>query len=199
MSTLERARRALGAHRARMVDDPAALPAAVAVLLIEGARGEGEGGSLETLFIRRADRTGDPWSGQVAFPGGRRQPEDSSLLDTALRETREETGVSLAGAERLGQLDDIHPRTPLLPPVFVRPFVFALPSCPALELSDEVQAAFWLPLRRLSERGVQRDITIALRGGERRFPAYVVDDDVIWGMTERILTPLIQLIEEAES
>lgn len=191
MSSLERARGVLRAYRARTVDDPAALPAAVAVLLV----GAPQGGDLETLFIRRAERAGDPWSGQVAFPGGRRQPEDSSLLDTAIRETREETGVSLAGAERLGQLDDIHPRTPLLPPVFVRPFVFALPSHPALELSDEAQAAFWIPLRRLSERGVLRDITIALRDGERRLPAYVVDDEVIWGMTERILTPLIKLIE----
>lgn len=190
MMTLDQVRRALRDHRTRQVEEPAAIPAAVAVLLREGAEG------LETLFIRRADRASDPWSGQVAFPGGRRHPEDAELLDTAIREAREEIGVDLAGFERLGVLDDVHPRTPVLPPVFVRPFVFALSSSgrPALSLSDEAQAAFWLPLRRLAEPGVLRDVTITVGGAERRFPAYVLGGEVIWGMTERILTPFFELV-----
>ena len=195
MRTLNHVRRALRDHRARQVDEPAAIPAAVAVLLREGPEG------LETLFIRRADRTGDPWSGQVAFPGGRRHSEDAELLDTAIRESREEIGVDLAGGERLGVLDDVYPRTPLLPPVFVRPFVFGLsgPGRPALSLSDEAQAAFWLPLGELAEPGVLRDVAIAVRGVERLFPAYVLGGEVIWGMTERILTPLIELVARSDS
>src|SRR3989442_10873051 len=97
------------------------------------ARGSGadpprdaRGGGLEALFIRRAQRADDPWSGQVALPGGRRDAGDADLFATAVRETREETGIDLAGAERLGRLDDLYPRTPTLPPVVVRPFVFAL-------------------------------------------------------------------------
>ena len=65
-------------------------------------------------------------AGQIAFPGGRYEPQDADLLATAVRETREETGVDLTNRERLGSLDDLYPRTPTLPPVIVRPFVFAL-------------------------------------------------------------------------
>lgn len=188
MSTLDEARRALRGHRARLVTELAAVPAAVAVILIDGPEG------LETLFIRRAERAGDPWSGQLAFPGGRRDASDADLVATAVRETREEIGVHLGTAERLGQLDDLHPRTPTLPPVSVRPFVFALAERPALTLSCEVTAAFWTSFRRLSEPGVRRDITLSVVGTQRTFPAYVLGDNVIWGMTERILTPFLELI-----
>src|SRR5207249_2422388 len=64
----------------------------------------------------------------------------------------------------------------------------------ALVPSDEVQRAFWLPLRRLSEPNVRREVTLTLHGAVRTFPAYLVDDDVIWGMTERILTPFVDLV-----
>src|SRR4026207_855380 len=119
------------------------IAAAVSVLLRDGDDG------LETLFIHRAVRVGDRWSGQIAFPGGRRDPAGPDLLTTALRETREEIGVDLSGAERLGVLDDLYPRTPVLPPVVVRPFVFALTKRPATVLSSEVQDVFWLPLSAL--------------------------------------------------
>jgi len=116
------------------------------------------------------------------------------LEATAVRETREETGVDLSGGEQLGVLDDLYPRTPILPPVVVRPFVFALARRAALVPSDEVQRAFWLPLARLSEPGVRREVTLTLRGGPRTFPAYLVDEELIWGMTERILTPFVDLV-----
>src|SRR5690348_13096517 len=127
--TVATARAALRGYRPKPVEAPDARPAAVALVLIDGADG------LEILLIRRAERADDPWSGQVALPGGRYEPGDGDLLTTAMRETREETGVDLAAAERLGGLDDLHPRTATLPPVVVRPFVFAIPSRPALVLS----------------------------------------------------------------
>jgi len=171
-----------------VADAPDARPAAVALVLLEGQQG------LEILIIKRAEREDDPWSGQMAFPGGRYGAGDLDLEATAVRETREETGVDLSGAERLGALDDLYPRTSLLPPVVVRPFVFALSRRAALVPSDEVQRAFWLPLARLSEPGVRRDVTLTLRGGTHTLPAYLVDDDLIWGMTERILTPFVDLV-----
>ena len=76
--------------------------ARVAIALHEG------GGSLELLFIERASRDGDPWSGHMAFPGGRVDDTDLGPRAAAERETLEEVGLSLAGAELLGQLDDIH-------------------------------------------------------------------------------------------
>jgi 8-oxo-dGTP pyrophosphatase MutT (NUDIX family) len=190
--TLDHVRRALRGHVARTVEIADARPAAVALVLLDGPP---PASGLEILLIRRAERPGDPWSGQIAFPGGRHEPGDPDLLATAIRETREETGVDLTSAERLGPLDDLYPRTPTLPPVVVRPFVFALGRRPPpLVPSDEVQRAFWLPLSRLEEAGVRREITLTLRGVERMFPAYLVDDELIWGMTERILTPFIELV-----
>jgi 8-oxo-dGTP pyrophosphatase MutT (NUDIX family) len=188
--TLAQVRRALRGHQPRTVDAPDALPAAVALVLLDTVPP-----GLEILLIRRAERVGDPWSGQIAFPGGRYERGDPDLLATAIRETREETGVDLGHAERLGSLDDLYPRTATLPPVVVRPFVFALDRRPppGLVPSAEVERAFWLPLVRLGEPGVRREITLKLRGVERTFPAYLVDDEVIWGMTERILTPFIGL------
>jgi 8-oxo-dGTP pyrophosphatase MutT (NUDIX family) len=186
--TVAAARRGLRDHRPQPADAPDARPAAVALVLVDGLSG------LEILLIRRAERANDPWSGQIALPGGRHDAADADLLTTAIRETREETGVDLSGAERLGVLDDLHPRTATLPPVVVRPFVFAIARSFPLVPSDEVQRAFWLPLARLFEPGVRRDISLTLRGERRTFPAYLVDDAVIWGMTERILTPFLQLV-----
>jgi 8-oxo-dGTP pyrophosphatase MutT (NUDIX family) len=155
--------------------------AAVALILVPGAAG------IETLFIRRAVRAGDPWSGQVALPGGRQDSRDPDLEATAIRETGEELAVDLVPAERLGALDDVLPRTQLLPPVVVRPFVFVLPDRPALSPSEEVQSAFWVPLSRLLDPSTRRDVRLPLPGGDRTFPAYVLGQDVIWGMTERII------------
>lgn len=166
------------------------IPAAVAVLLHDGAEG---GGGLEALFIHRAERAGDTWSGQIAFPGGRRERTDADLRATAVRETREEIGVDLTAAEPLGVLDDMYPRTPVLPPVVVRPFVFGLAARPAMTLSAEVQDAFWVPLRALTAPGVQQEVTIHHRDASRTLPAYVVGNHTIWGMTERILANLLTL------
>jgi len=171
-----------------VADAPDARPAVVALVLLDGPQG------IEILLIKRAERADDPWSGQIALPGGRYDVGDRDLEATAVRETREETGVDLSGAERLGVLDDLYPRTSALPPVVVRPFVFALARRAALVPSDEVQRAFWLPLGRLSEPGVRREVTLTLRGAPRTLPAYLVDDELIWGMTERILTPFVDLV-----
>jgi 8-oxo-dGTP pyrophosphatase MutT (NUDIX family) len=189
MLTFAVVRRALGGYVPQSAETPEARPAAVSLLLVEGAQG------LEGLFIKRAQRASDPWSGQVALPGGRREPTDPDLLATALRETREEVGVDLTGVERLGQLNDMNPRTPVLPPIFVRPFVFALAAKPDLTLEpEEIQRAFWVPLAHFTDPAARRDFTRTVAGVERTFPAYALGDDIVWGMTERILTPFIELI-----
>src|SRR5207245_2119192 len=94
----------------------------------------------------------------------------------------------------LAGLDDLAPVTAVLPPGVVRPFVFALSRRPALRPNDEVQHGFWVPLDRLAEPGVRREVTLTVRGAERTLPAYVVGDEVIWGMTERILTPFLERV-----
>src|SRR5438045_5900174 len=121
--TLAAVRRALVGHQPQPAQAPGARPAAVSLVLVEGAEG------AEILLIKRAERAGDPWSGQIAFPGGRRDLRDRDLVGTAMRETREETGVERAAAERLGVRDDVAPRYTTPPPLALPPCVLAAP-CP---------------------------------------------------------------------
>ncbi len=190
MKTLQEARIKLRDYRPVEIPfEKGMIAAAVAVILHEGDEG------LEALFIHRAVRAGDTWSGQIAFPGGRREAGDMDLRATAIRETLEEVGVDLTGAEPLGVLDDLHPRTPVLPPVVVRPFVFALTERPSIVVSPEVQDAFWVPFLALQAPGVLGEITIDHPGIPRRvLPAYTLGNRTIWGMSERILTPLISMV-----
>ena len=160
----------------------------------------GADASPELLFVKRAEYAGDPWSGHVAFPGGRHEPGDATLWETAVRETREETGLDLARDGRLlGTLDELHPRTPLLPSIVVRPYVVvAAPGAP-LALSDELQAAFWVPVARFGEAGVAGTSEVEARGTTLTVPSFVHAGHTIWGMTERILQQLLGRLAEPEA
>lgn len=143
------------------------------------------------LLIRRAERVGDPWSGHMALPGGRQSPAEPDLLTTAVRETAEEVGLALQPGDLLGTLDDVVPRTPVLPPIAVRPYAFGLTHRPALSLNPEVAAAHWVPLDLLLQPQTYASIRLDIRGESREFQAYRVDDSVVWGMTERIVSSLL--------
>jgi 8-oxo-dGTP pyrophosphatase MutT (NUDIX family) len=161
--------------------------AAVALVLAPG----GEDG-LDALLIRRAQREGDPWSGHVALPGGRQEPDDPDLFTTARRETREEIGLTLADADCLGQLDDLHPTRGLRPPVVVRPYVFGLRERPRLRLNWEVAGELWTPLERL--RGERVSSRIVVAGREREVPSIPLGEDLLWGMTLRILDGFLERV-----
>lgn len=167
-------------------------PARAAVLtVLRTDRGE-----PELLLIERAAREGDPWSGQVALPGGRWQVEDQTLEHTAARETLEETGLDVwQGGAILGALDELRPRTALLPSIVVTPFVAHLPAPPALQTNHEVAAAFWVPWSQLIDPAVDRISEVRARGSTWRAPSFVLGDRVVWGMTERILRDLIARIQ----
>jgi 8-oxo-dGTP pyrophosphatase MutT (NUDIX family) len=143
------------------------------------------------LLIRRAEREGDPWSGHIGLPGGRLDPADRDLRDTAVRETFEEVGWRLTPDQTLGTLPDVWPRTPLPRLIVVRPFVFAVNDRPGLVLSDEVADTFWVPISQLRDPAIYRETMIELRGERRGFPAFHIGQHVVWGLTERILTPLV--------
>jgi 8-oxo-dGTP pyrophosphatase MutT (NUDIX family) len=154
------------------------------------------GDALELLMIERASYAGDPWSGHIAFPGGRREPHDATLLDTALRETREETGVDIVAHGRvLGALDRVNPVSPALPPLSIAPFVAVLTTDAPLELSEEVAGAFWIPLATIQRGDVSREVEVTLSNGTtRRVRAFVHERYTIWGLTERILRDLLSRI-----
>jgi 8-oxo-dGTP pyrophosphatase MutT (NUDIX family) len=168
-------------------DGPQVPWAAVALVLVPSGASE-----ADLLLIRRAVCEGDPWSGHVALPGGRRDPGDGDLLVTALRETREETGLELQREACLGQLDDLRPRRGLPLGIAVRPFVFAVPERPPLQLSSEVEAELWTPLELLRAQRVAAQVEV--RGSLRDEPAVRLGSDVLWGMTLRILDGFLERI-----
>jgi 8-oxo-dGTP pyrophosphatase MutT (NUDIX family) len=184
LQTLLQAR--LSSRPPTTIEDPETSEAAVAVVI--GSNPD------SILVIRRAERAGDPWSGHMGLPGGRRAATDLDLKSTAIRETEEEVGIYLSQAWLLGQLDDVAPRTRTRAPIFARPFVFAVDGTPAVSPNSEVSAAFWLPISLLQDPQNYRTITLELAGSSRTFPAYHPSEGVIWGMTERVLTALVSLI-----
>jgi 8-oxo-dGTP pyrophosphatase MutT (NUDIX family) len=158
--------------------------AAVAVVLVP------EPDSL--LLVRRAERSGDPWSGQMALPGGRREGEED-LLFTAIRETEEEVGLVLPPEMLVGVLDDMAPRTPVLPPIAVRPYVFRLPRRASVDrISEEIAATHWVSLTNLLSDEYYAPADVMVRSQQMRVPAFRLEEGTVWGMTERILSDLLR-------
>lgn len=143
------------------------------------------------LLIRRAERTGDPWSGHIALPGGRREPADPDLVATAIRETGEELGIPLEESDLAGGLPDVVPRTPALPPIAVRPYVFILPAQPAVIPNEEVASAHWVTIDHLLRPDTHHSVRLEVAGESRQVQAYQLEEGMVWGMTERILTSLL--------
>lgn len=196
---LHAVREALAAYASDPDDPPPdpdlAIEAAVAVVL------RGQPDDLEVLLIKRARDPRDPWSGHMALPGGRRDAADSSLVHTAVRETREETGVILppepgAGFGHLGPLPRVAPLRAPLPRLRISPYVFGVPAhTGARAASPEVARVHWTPLALLRDPAVHDEVEMTLPGGPRVFPALRVHDEVVWGLTYRILQEFLARLE----
>ncbi|PYQ52975.1 MAG: CoA pyrophosphatase [Acidobacteria bacterium] len=180
--TWDDVRHALASRDPGTVPDPPASRAAVAVVLRDGPQG------IEVLFIRRAEHPQDPWSGQIAFPGGRAEPGDADLRATAVRETREEIGVDLArAADFLGSLDEVRAMARMRPmSLTITPFVFRLREPFEPVLGDEVRSLHWLPLGELLGTARRSTMDYAHQGVSMQFPCLRVDELVIWGLTYRM-------------
>jgi len=139
---------------------------------------------IQVLFVKRAVKSGDPWSGQTAFPGGKRDPEDLNLKETVVRETLEETGVNLLeGCRFLGAMEPV--RSTQKPELQILPFVVLLEEQQAIELNEELTEYFWAPLKELGKH----EGTVNLRSEE--YPAYIIENHIIWGLTHKILRNLL--------
>ena len=184
MLSLSNIRRALARHRPETGAGPRR--AAVALVLA------GEEDALHLCFIRRAEVAGDRWSGHMALPGGHADPTDADATATAVRETQEEVGLPLAGSQQIGALSDIPVRRPGEETALVlsgRVFALGRELLP-LTPNYEVAEAYWIPLAHLWEPG--NATWLELDGGgpgaARIYPGIRFRDQVIWGLTFRVLT-----------
>jgi 8-oxo-dGTP pyrophosphatase MutT (NUDIX family) len=166
--------------------------AAVAIILraeAQAAAVPNDAACCEILFIRRSTHADDPWSGQMAFPGGRVETEDASPLAAARRETREEVGLELErDATLLGRLDDVRAsaRGRLLP-MAIAPFVFHLTGASETRCNDEVEESLWVPTATLLDPATAGTVPYELGGHRFELPAFVVDGRIIWGLTYQML------------
>jgi 8-oxo-dGTP pyrophosphatase MutT (NUDIX family) len=143
-----------------------------------------------TLLIKRAERTGDPWSGQVAFPGGKFQEGDTSARDTAVRETLEEVGIDLAtSSEFLGYFRSFRTHTGNMDVV---PALFLLKGDVRVRTNEEVTSFLWVGLERLTSDRARATYSLRLGGESREVPAFRVGGYVVWGLTQRIISALLE-------
>ncbi len=158
---------------------------------------EGDGGEPELLLIKRADADGDPWSGHIACPGGRMEASDRDLEVTAVRETREETGIDVAHEGRvLGHLDDLRPRSSFLPPIVIRPYVALVRAGVRILASREVASAFWVPLSALREQRAWSLGSVQAHGTARHVSIFQHGEHTVWGLTERALRQFLTYVGE---
>jgi 8-oxo-dGTP pyrophosphatase MutT (NUDIX family) len=191
MPSLDRIRRSFAAHEPLLLAAEGKGRAAVAVVL------RGDPGRPELLFIERARREGDPWSGHMAFPGGHIEPDDESARRAAERETHEEVGVSLGDAERLGRLDDMQGHHVAgVPGLVISAFVYYVAKPVKLVPNHEVCQAFWFPIASLLEDERHVEHATAQVAGVR-FPGIQVGEPgrhVVWGLTYRFLEEFLRIV-----
>lgn len=155
--------------------------AAVAIMLTAAKN------DLELFIVKRADVPIDPWSGDMAFPGGKRVTHDRTLLETVTREVYEETSIDLSEQEVLGYMNSYN--SWVRKEMTVQPVVYLFKEKPAYRLNYELTKAIWVPLGELVK--TRRESKV--KGFDT--PVYTYNDDVIWGLTYRMIEALHSMIK----
>ncbi len=164
--------------------------AAVAISLRLGVSGP------EMLMIQRAVREGDPWSGHMGFPGGRKDASDATDVACAKRETREEIGFDLdTYGELICQLSDVNTGWRAdRPEMLVAPFIFRVDSTPDFELNHEVDDTLWVPLSFLLDDANRSRHQWDWRGEVLESDAFTYDNRLIWGLSLMMIDELLEII-----
>jgi 8-oxo-dGTP pyrophosphatase MutT (NUDIX family) len=190
--TLDEIQARLSSVSPRIDKKPARMSASVALVLREA------GADLEALFIRRAEHDADPWSGHLAFPGGRLDAEDADARSAAERETVEELGVDLTDSSTtrcLGQLSDVlgHAES-----IRVSAYVYGISGNPSLRPNHEVRDAFWTPLHHCTDPGRQSVREFSYLDVSMPLPTIRLLEDanapVLWGITYKFMDDFMSTI-----
>jgi 8-oxo-dGTP pyrophosphatase MutT (NUDIX family) len=174
-----RARAPLGAT----LDDPLTR-AAVAMVIAPAPE------DLRLLLIKRAEHPLDPWSGHMAFPGGRQDATDESLHHTAVRETLEEVGINLREhGELVGPLDEVQAMANGRHlSMVITPFLFTLDELRTGPIDTrEVASALWVPLEVFRDEQFHGSIEVSRGDFTGQVPAFLYQGHKIWGLTYRII------------
>ena len=153
-------------------------------------------GELHILMIKRAEREGDPWSGHMAFPGGRKDPGDVNGFACAVRETDEEIGLQLLDEDLcIGRLSEINAMKRLRGfGMAVTPFVFRLTREVSFDPNHEVAEIVWVPLEFLLETDNREQMEWQFRGVDLTLPCYFFEGRRIWGLSLSMLDELLSLV-----
>ncbi|MEH6549008.1 MAG: CoA pyrophosphatase [Pseudomonadales bacterium] len=150
-------------------------------------------GEVEVLMIERATHEGDPWSGHMAFPGGRMDEADIHSYAAALRECSEEVGIDVEHyGHYLSRLSELptHLRTGTSA-MWVTPFVFALHREPPLHPNYEVADTIWVPLSFLADAGNRETMRWQRDDIDLELPCYWYQGKHIWGLSLGMLDELL--------
>jgi 8-oxo-dGTP pyrophosphatase MutT (NUDIX family) len=151
-------------------------------------------GSIHTVFMQRPDYDG-VHGGQISFPGGKKEPGDEGVIQTALREAHEETGINSSDVTILGSL------TPLFIPVsnmLVTPVVGYLPEKPWFKHKpDEVLFLIDAELKRFLDPSIIKSKPYEVRGEMIEIKYFDYEGNTIWGATAMILQEFLTIIRRA--
>jgi 8-oxo-dGTP pyrophosphatase MutT (NUDIX family) len=191
MMTLDEIRDALDARQHKPAKFKATSRQASVAMILAGREKD-----LEVCFIRRAERAGDPWSGQVAFPGGKADSSDRDAHSVAERETHEEVGLKLTASHRVGPLPTRQVATRNL---VLSPFIYHIGSDEKNTVfarePDEVAHVFWVPMSHLFKQSSATELEYPIGGSGMTFPGIRYQEDVIWGLTLNVLDSFAQIMQ----
>ena len=182
---LNRIKRAIAENPGSSIDDPSLTPAGVMALVYP------KDGEYCVLLQKRSSRV-DSHKGEISFPGGKRDPEDETLLDTALRETHEEMGIDPQHVEVFGALDQTATTTGFCTSPFAGTIPYPYEFSPQ---EEEVAEVLEVPVSSLLDSANRRD-EIRVAGDDLEYaPVFAYDGHIIFGATARILQRFLEMLE----